>query len=192
VRNVYLWISPILALILYFSWADIQQWWKDDVLRRNASPSALTPALAPEPRQAQPADLPLDGQAAAVACGSVLKLDKTESFVRLNLVTRISQLVSDGGFTDEEFRDLNSAKDLEDQAAKAYGFAYISWEKSKEVSRADFDKMVTGAYNKALSSTELSSTDSAHIQTYLVKFKRMMLKAFDLGRHDAKLSPCPF
>jgi hypothetical protein len=193
VRNVYLCISPILALVLYFGWPDIQQWWKQDILR-SAPPSALTPALAPEPPQFQPdeTNLPLDAKAAAIACGNVLKLDKTESFVRLNLITRLHQLVNDTGFTDEEFKDVSSAKDLGDEAFKAYGFGYISWEKSKEVSRADFDGMVTSSGNKALSSTELSSTDSVRLQTYLMKFKRMMLKAFDLGRHDANLSPCPF
>jgi hypothetical protein len=63
-------------------------------------------ALQPEPPQAQPveADLPLDGKGAAVACGKVLKLNK-DAFDKLELRPRLSQLLPDSGFTDEELKD---------------------------------------------------------------------------------------
>jgi hypothetical protein len=188
VRNVYLCVSPILAMILYFAGADIQKWWKEDILKQSSSQSALKP----EPPRAEPfeADLPLQGKAAAVACGKVLKLDEG-AFVRLNLIPRLFQLVHDSGYTDEELKDGSSAKDLQDEAFQAYALAYLTWEKPTQVSRADLDKMVIKAV-QSVDMTSLSSAERAQIDAYLVKFKRMMLKAFDLGRHDAKTSPCPF
>jgi hypothetical protein len=55
--------------------------------------------------------------------------------------------------------------------------------------------MVINAADSAVNSAEakrMSSAERAHLDQLLVKFKRVMLKAFDLGRHDAKSSPCPF
>jgi hypothetical protein len=189
VRNVYLCASPILVLILYFAGPDIQKWWKEDVMKSGTSQSALQP----EQPQAQPveADLPLDSKDAAVACGKVLKLNK-EAFDKLDLRPRLSQLLPDSGFTDEELKDkeLFSTEDLSEQAFSAYALAYLTWDKSAQTSRADFDKMVIKAAHAA-DNENLSSDDRARFDAYMVKFKRMMVKAFDLGRHDAKTSPCP-
>lgn len=187
VRNVYLCVSPILVLILYFAGPDIQKWWKEDVLK----PSTAHSVLKPEPPQAQPveADLPLDSKAAAVACGKVLKLDAA-GFIKLDLIPRLSQLVGDSGFTDEELKNMSSEKDLQDEAFEAYSLAYLTWEKPTQVSRASLDKMVIDAVS-SVNVSKLSSAERTQLDAYLVKFKHMMLKAFDLGRHDAKISPCP-
>jgi hypothetical protein len=146
-----------------------------------------------EPPEAQPveADLPLNSKDATVACGKVLKLDKT-AFERLDLVGRLSAVVNTSGFTEEEFKEAFSAEELGDDAFKAYSFAYVTWEKQTDVSHASFDKLVVDAVHSQDLLKSLSPEDRAKADAYLVKFKRMMLKAFDLGRHDARTSPCPF
>jgi hypothetical protein len=188
VRNVYLVISPIVLLVLYFNWSDIQTWVKEDVLKK--TPQS---AVQMEPPEAQPveADLPLNSKDATVACGKVLKLDKT-AFERLDLVGRLSAVVNTSGFTEEEFKEAFSAEELGDDAFKAYSFAYVTWEKQTDVSHASFDKLVVDAVHSQDLLKSLSPEDRAKADAYLVKFKRMMLKAFDLGRHDARTSPCPF
>ncbi len=109
VRNVYLCGSPILILALYFAAPDIKNWWKEDVMKSGSSHSALQP----EPTQAEPleADLQLDSKDAAVSCGKLLKLNET-AFDKLDLRSRLSQLVGNCGFTDEELKQLFSPKDL--------------------------------------------------------------------------------
>jgi hypothetical protein len=187
VRNVYIFAAPILALILYFNWADIQKWWKEDVLKSN--PPHLV--LKPESSQAQPAetDFALNSKDAAAACGKVMKLDKA-AFIKLDLVRRLSQVMDDSKFTDEELTGLTSTKDLQQEAFQAYSLAYITWEKPTQVSRANLDKMVIGAVS-SVDESKLSSAERTQLNAYLVKFKHMMLNAFDLGRHDARISPCP-
>jgi hypothetical protein len=75
-------------------------------------------------------------------------------------------------------------KELQNQVFQAYGLGYILWD--KPFSRADYDKMVMGALGK------ISPSDRAQLAPLLVKFKRMVIKAFDMGRQDARRSPCPF
>jgi len=190
VRNVYLVISPIILLVPYFNWSDIHSWIRKDLLKSSTPP----PAVQMEPPQTQPvvADLPLNSTDAAVACGKVLKLDKA-AFEKLDLLPRLSQLLPDSGFTGEELKDkeLFSTEDLAEQAFSAYALAYLTWDKPAQTSRADFDKMVIEATGAA-DNENLTSDDRIRLDAYLVKFKKMMLKAFDLGRHDAKSSPCPF
>lgn len=187
VRNIFCFTIPILGLILYFNASDIERWWKGDVSKPN-TPVSLTP----EPSQGPPAsDLPLDSRAAAVACGKLMKLDK-DALVKLDLPNRLSELETDSGITNEEMTPLgDSAKDLDEEAFEAYSFGYITWEKSREVSRADFDKMIINAVQKT-NQDGLSSAERAQLNAYLVKVKRMMVQAFDLGRHDAKTSPCTY
>ena len=189
VRNVYLCLSPFLALILYFGGPDIKQWWKEDVMKSSSSQFVLQP----ESPQAQPVetDLPLDSKDAAVACGQVLKLENKADFERLDLYTRLSLLVNNSGFTDEELKEVSSAKELEEEAFSAYAFAYLTWNNPTEISRAKLDNMVIKAA-QSINSAKLSSAQRAQVEAYLVKLKKMMLKAFDLGRHDARTSPCPF
>lgn len=186
-RNVYLVISPIILLVLYFNWSDIQTWVKEDVLKSSSPHSAVQM----EPPQAQPveADLPLTSKDAAVACGKVLKLDEA-AFGRLDVINRMFAIVDNSGFTKGEF-EWGSRKELQGNAFSAYAAAYLTWDKPTEVSRASLDKMIVDGVN-SLDLRNLSSDERAQLDTYTVKYKRMMLKAFDLGRHDAKASPCPF
>jgi hypothetical protein len=143
-------------------------------------------------QSAQPieADVPLNRKDAAVACGAVLKLNEA-GFKRIDLIKKMSDIVNDGGFTEEEIKNLGPASDWQDQAFKAYGFAYITWDKSKEESRADFDKMLVNIFNSE-NLQELSPEEKVRLTGLMVKLKAMMLRAFDLGRHDARLSPCPY
>jgi hypothetical protein len=86
---------------------------------------------------------------------------------------------------------MGDTKDEEEnEAFSAYALAYLTWDKPTPPSRADIDKMVIKAAHTA-DNENLSSHDRARLDAYLVKLKNMMLKAFDLGRQDAKTSPCP-
>jgi hypothetical protein len=80
---------------------------------------------------------------------------------------------------------------LSEEAFSAYALAYLTWDKPAQTSRADFDKTVIKAAHMA-DNQKLSPRDRAKFNAYIVKFKRMMVKAFDLGRHDAKTSSCPY
>jgi hypothetical protein len=64
VRNVYLIIAPIFAVILYFSWGDLTTW-------------AKTQWVSHQPLhiQAAPPEGALDAANSATACGSVMKLE---------------------------------------------------------------------------------------------------------------------
>lgn len=187
VRSVYLVVVPILLVILYFAGPSVKSWVMNEYLASHSAQSSLQPE--PVPSQPPEADLPLNPRSAALACGKVLKLDNEAAFVGLDLMNRLSQLVASSGYTDEEFKDMSSPKEVEEQAFKAYSFAYVMWDKTEKASRADFDKMMITSFRSVDMST-LSPDDRARLDTYLRKWKTMMLKAFDLGRHDAKTSPC--
>jgi hypothetical protein len=184
VRNVYLVLGPIILLALVLNWPDIQKWVKEDVLKQSA--------VQVEPPQAQPAeaDLPLSSKEAAVACGKVLKLDAA-AFEKLDLVKRLDSIVENGGLTEVELKEIFSAEELNEQLFSVYSFAYLTWDKPKEFSRARMDKMAVDAIH-SVDLKKLSPDEIAVFDAYLVKYKSMMLKAFELGRHDAKTSPCPF
>lgn len=156
-------------------------------------PTVIGTVCDVESVKAQPdeADLPLSSKDAAVGCGKVLKLNTKEAFEKLDIDGRLSSVVDDSGFTEEEFKEWMPAKNVHDLAFQAYSFAYVSWEKSTEVSRASFDKMVVDVA-RSVDLTKLSPNEKVQFDGYIVKLKRMMLKAFDLGRRDAKTSPCPF
>ena len=189
VRNVLLFTVPILSIVLYFNASDIQDWWKRDIVKSNAPQFVLKP----EPPLAQPAetDLPLDSKAAAVACGKVMKLDKS-AFAKLDLFKRLSQLAVDNGVTNKELTALGgSDREQNEQIFQAYALGYLTWDKSNGVSRADFDEIAMRAVHSA-DKFNLSSDERAQLDAYFVKYKRTMVGAFDLGRHDARMSPCPF
>jgi hypothetical protein len=38
---------------------------------------------------------------------------------------------------------------------------------------------------------ELSADERIYFEGHMEKVKRMMLQAFELGRHDARITPCP-
>jgi hypothetical protein len=80
---------------------------------------------------------------------------------------------------------------LNGEGFQAYALGYITWEKSSELSRADFDKLVINAV-QSVDMSKLSPEEKSAIDAHLTKVKQMMVKAFDLGRRDAKMSPCPY
>jgi len=186
--NALLFTLLIVALILSFFALDIKKWWNANASRGNSSHIALKPETA----ASAPADtdLPLDSKAAALACGKVMPLNK-EAFAKLNLVPRFSQLASESGFTEAEAKALAPDMPLDEQEFEAYSFGYLTWDKSSTVSRADFDKLIMKSAG-SLDVKNVSASDRAQLDALLVKFKRMMVKAFDLGRRDAKISPCQF
>jgi hypothetical protein len=95
--------------------------------------------------------------------------------------------MDDSGFTDEE----RKAPELQEGALESYSLAYLTWEKPTQVSRASLDKMVIKA-DSSVDKSKLSSAERVQWDVYMAKYKRLMLKAFDLGRHDAQISPCPY
>jgi hypothetical protein len=175
--------------VLYLNASEIQNWWNRDVLKSTAPQSVLKPE--PPPAQTVRTDSPLDSKAAAVACGKVMKLDKA-AFAKLDLFKRLNQLAVDSGVTNEELTALGgSDKEQNEQVFQAYALGYLTWDKSNGVSRADFDEMAMRAIHSA-DKFNLSTDERAQLDAYFVKYKRMLVGAFDLGRHDARISPCPF
>ncbi|SRR6266436_535969 len=150
--------------------------------RQTEKPNTPQSALQVEP--AVPAEAPLDGKQATAACGNVLKLDKA-AFPKLNLMPRFSRLIADSGFTDEELK----AMDLSAEAFKAYSLAYLTWD--KPLSRAEIDQMVIRA-DSSVDKSKFTPSDRAIYDAYMVKYKHLMVKAFDLGRYDARSSLCPY
>jgi hypothetical protein len=179
VRNVYLVIVPILLLIGYFNRQDIESWVRNDLLKPSHT------SLQAEPSPVEP---PLTASQAATACGRVLKLE-TPAFEKLKLLDRLSAVVANGAFTDEELKAMPS-KDIEEEAFSAYSFAYLLWDKPTDSSRAEFDKMIVKVFN-AQDLSAMSASDRALYETFIVKFRGVMLHAFELGRHDARMFPCP-
>jgi hypothetical protein len=186
VRNVYVVVGPILLVVLYFSWPSIKDAFRHD---------APTPAIAPTSHLQEK---PFDPKTTNVAfetihpardksrtdgpCGKVLKLDE-KGFERLDLVKTLRKLVDEAGFTQEDFQGL-SRSETEDLAFKAYGFAYLSWDKDGN-GESDFRQTM----EKSLSNlSPKSASDLIAIETY----KSMMLRAHDLGLYDANRNPCPF
>lgn len=179
IRNVYLILIPIVLLIFYFNWAEIRDWAKD-VGRPDTSAAQTEP-----PR---PAEQPLSDKDAALACGKTLKLD-AESFFKLEVVKKMTAVVDDAGFTEEELKQMSSHEDLEKDAYTAYYLAYLTWAKPKDVSRSSLDKMIVGAIH-AQDLSKMSSEERVEVDSYSKKMKGMMLNSFHLGRQDARISPC--
>ncbi len=153
VRNVYLVIVPILLLIGYFNRQDIESWVRDDLLKPSHT------SLQAEP---SPVESPLTTSQAAVACGRVLKLE-TPAFEKLKLLDRLSMVVTNAGFSDEELKAMPSK---------------------------DIDKMIVKVLN-GQDLSAMSASDRAAFEAFIVKFRGVMLHAFELGRQDARTSPCP-
>src|SRR5271165_1543903 len=117
VRNVYAFVLPIFAAILYFNRGDIEKWAHN--LWLNTRPIRI---------QAAPRELPLDAASSALACGNVMKLEGP-AFAKFNIPNRISDAVSKSNYTAEEFKDVSSEKDLEEDAFSAYAAGYLTWNK---------------------------------------------------------------
>lgn len=180
-------IIPIVGLILYFNAADIQKRLKEDLLGKSGARQVAV--LRSEP--ATPVDPQLDAKASAVACGQTLKLEEN-AFVKLDLMNRFDQLVTDSGISAQDMKAIGDTPDaLNNQEFEAYSLGYLTWQKSNDLSRADFDKLVIKAYQSE-DLSELSADEQAQLNAYLAKIKQILVKAFEAGRHDAKMSPCPY
>jgi hypothetical protein len=182
VRNVYFIAAPIILLILYFNRQDVEDWFQEDVLGHHPHASLQAESSSP------PVEQPLNGKDAAVSCGKVLKLEET-AYEKLNIIDRLSTLVVNAGFTQRELEN-DPKKNLVEQAFKAYSFAYMTWDKPTLETRANFDRMIVKVFNSQDLHT-LSADERAEFEGHAEKVKRMMLQAFELGRHDARISPCP-
>lgn len=176
VRNVYIFALPILAAILYFNRADIEKWAHNTWI-----------GFQPIRIKAAPSELPLDAASSALACGNVMKLE-APAFAKFYIGTRMSELVSKSSFTAEEFKDVSSEKDVEEDAFAAYAAGYLTWNKPVNPKREDLGKSMIVTINKG--AEKLSSDDAATLKDYANKNVQMIMTAFDMGRHDARVSPC--
>lgn len=145
---------------------------------------------SPNKAPSQGSDVSLNRKDAAAPCGVVLKLDTT-GFEKLDLINRLSDVVNASNFTEEESKQMASDKGMDDDAFSAYSLAYLTWDKPTGISRADFDKKIDDSV-RSTDLTNLSEVEKAGFDAYFVKYKDMMLRAFDLGRRDAEMSPCPY
>jgi hypothetical protein len=182
VRNVYIFAAPILALIIYFNWADIQKWWKHDVKTNSARL-----VLKAESTSSQ-ADVQLTDKAMIVACGRVLKLDRA-AFAKFDLVHRLPQLVDNIGFTGQELTAFSSSDELRDKAFEGYSLGFLTWEKPADDVRATLDQELISHLN-SIDLRKLSTAERTQLDSYFARLKRLMLRALDLGRQDARISPC--
>jgi hypothetical protein len=180
VRNVYLFIAPILALIIFFNWSDITGWVKNDLLRGRAQPTKV---------EAAPIEQSLDDSSSAKACGSVLKL-KSKDIDKLKLHERLSELVKTSGFTEEDFKNVSKPEELEKVAFSAYTGGYLTWDKPADPIRSDLSKKLITRINTG--AEEFSANDAVIFREYANKSVQMVMKAYDMGRHDARTSPCSF
>src|SRR5579863_404937 len=73
---------------------------------------------------------PAESDARPAPCGKVLRLDDAAAIKRLDLDTRLTQLVRDAGFTDEELKEMKSSNALlKEQAFEEYRSAFSTWYK---------------------------------------------------------------
>ncbi|HET6842028.1 MAG TPA: hypothetical protein VFK06_10125 [Candidatus Angelobacter sp.] len=137
----------------------------------------------------KPTKKPVTPKSSSKACGQTLPLN-IEGMKRLRLIPRLSSLVDTGGFTQQEFDSVMSHDRLQDQAAQIYGFAYVMWK--KPLSRDQISEMIDKSFKKSLAANRLSLVEKAQLDTFLPKYKNMMIQAFDMGSVDANRMPCPF
>ena len=110
------------------------------------------------------------------------------AFAKFNIPNRISDAVSKSNYTAEEFKDVSSEKDLEEDAFSAYAAGYLTWNKPVNPTRENLGKSMIVTINKG--AEKLSSGDAATLRDYGNKNVQMIMTAFDMGRHDARVSPC--
>jgi len=127
----------------------------------------------------------------AAPCGKVLRLDDA-AIRRLDLETRLTQVVNDAEFTDEELKEMDSSRPLlKEQALETYRSAYSSWYKPTDDFQATLDYAVKGTVQSDKYKKLPPDTRTLHDE-YLVKFEKMMGKAHSLGKDDGTTAPCPF
>jgi hypothetical protein len=126
-----------------------------------------------------------------VPCGKVLRLGDA-TIKRLNLDTRLPQLVTDSGITDEELKEIKSSNALlKEETFDAYRSAYSTWYEPTDDYQEKLDYAVTNTVHSK-DYKKLSPKNRALSDAYLMKFEKLMVKAHILGRNDAKTTPCPY
>jgi hypothetical protein len=177
-----LWVSlgavcliSIAALFAYLYWQNIQRWRYRDA-RRWADAQHVEVAL------------PLDDKEAAFTCGKLLKIDKAGFISKLDILERMRQVVRDSGFTDEEIKESGSL--LGETAYMAYVWGFMTFDKSLQSVKMQWDDMVKKNIDSLRN--KWSSEEGKQMDALLPSINQMQLRAFDLGRRDARLSPCPY
>jgi hypothetical protein len=102
----------------------------------------------------------------------------------------MSALVKASGFTEDDFKNISKPEEIEEDAFSAYAGGYLTWEKPAEPIRGDLSQKMIARINTG--AANLSGNDVTVFREYGNKNVQMVMKAFDMGRHDARTSPCPF
>lgn len=178
VRNVCYITGPILALVLFFSWANISAWVMYDLLH-------IRPKVVAMQAKSEPA---LDAAQSAVACGNLLKLEQP-TFVKLNLDERIGLLVKRSNFTPAE-ANVSSKDDIDEDAFAAYALGFLTWNKPMDSVLGDLDKKMVAQINDA--GSKLTGNDLRAFNSYTDKWHTLYVNALDMGRSDGRTSPCPY
>jgi hypothetical protein len=110
------------------------------------------------------------------------------AFERFHILERIPEVVKQSEFTPEELKDVSSEKELEDDAFGAYSLGYLTWNKPVDPTRNDLGQKFITTINTV--SAKASAADAASVKDYGRKDLKMLLNAFDMGRHDGRTS-CP-
>ncbi|MGA8539871.1 MAG: hypothetical protein WB566_10250 [Terriglobales bacterium] len=133
----------------------------------------------------------VESETGPVPCGKVLRLDDA-AIKRLDLDTRLAQLVNDAGFTDEELKEMKSSNALlKEQAFEGYRSTYSTWYKPTDDFQAKLDWAVTNTIQSE-QYKKLPPKKRALSEGYLRKFEKMMANAHTLGKTDGTTTPCPF
>jgi len=134
---------------------------------------------------------PVESETRPAPCGKVLRLDDA-AIKRLDLDTRLAQLVNDAGFTEQELQEMKSSDALlKEQAFEGYRSAYSTWYKPTDDIQAKLDWAVTNTIQSE-KYKRLPPNKRAQNDGYLMKFEKMMVKAHNLGKTDGTTAPCPF
>jgi hypothetical protein len=114
-----------------------------------------------------------------VPCGKVMRLDEA-AIKKLDLYARLSQLVTESGFTDEELKEMKSSNALlTEDAVGAYRSGYSTWYKPTDDYQAQVDYAVTNTIHSK-DYRKLAPKSRALSDSYLAKFEKMMVKAHSL------------
>jgi hypothetical protein len=196
----------IAALIAYVYWPYLQRWRYRDA-RRWADAQHVEVAL------------PLDGKEAASTCGKRLKIDiwKLDILERMRQVVRnsgfsdeeikeLGSLLGEMAYWGYTFGYLTFDKYLQsvelhfDEVVKKNINSFLnkpSSEQRKQMEdkplqsvKMQFDDEVKMYIDSFLN--KLSSEQRNQMYRLLPRINQMQLRALDLGRRDARLSPCPY
>jgi hypothetical protein len=118
-----------------------------------------------------------------------LKLTK-KGITLLGLEGRLPVLVRSSGFTAHDF-NRESYDHLYGDVLFAYIIGYIGWDKPYHDASANWE---TATYLQfAIENPTLSAqVDNDEVKYFKQKYEKMMNHAFQLGRDDADMSPCPY